>query len=209
MPAEPESRPPAPPAPSWWRAARALARRIDAVNGWAGRLAGLLALLMIAVGAFNTLARYGDRYTGWQLSSNAYLEAQWYLFSLVFLLAGAYTLREGRHVRVDVLYGRLSARRRAWIDLLGTALLLLPFSACALWLSWPSVRNAWAVREGSPDPGGLARYPIKTMILVAFGLLILQGLAEAIRCIGVLRGDPLPAPGDHDVPDSGTGQAIG
>jgi TRAP-type mannitol/chloroaromatic compound transport system permease small subunit len=89
---------------------------------------------------------------------------------------------------VDVLYGKLPPRRRAWINLAGSSLFLLPFTGLMLWLSWPAVRNSWAVREISPDPGGLARYPIKTAILVAFALLALQGVAEIIKNIAILRG---------------------
>jgi TRAP-type mannitol/chloroaromatic compound transport system permease small subunit len=111
------------------------------------------------------------------------------MFSLVFLLGAAHALRRDAHVRVDVIYGRLSARVRAWIDLIGTLLLLLlPFCTMAIVLSWPSVRNSWAVLEGSPDPGGLPRYPLKTMILVAFALLGAQGLALVIRRATALAG---------------------
>ena len=87
----------------------------------------------------------------------------------------------GRHVRVDVFYSRLRKRTQAWFDLGGTLLLLLPFCVFGILLSWPAVRNSWRVRETSPDPGGLARYPIKSVILVAFVLLMLQGIAWAWR----------------------------
>ncbi|MEM8934755.1 MAG: TRAP transporter small permease subunit [Acidobacteriota bacterium] len=117
-----------------------------------------------------------------------FLETQWYLFSVVFLLGASYTLRHDRHVRVDVFYGSLTPRRRALIDLVGTLLFLLPFCGFVLWSSWPAVANSWAVREASPDPGGLPRYPIKALILVAFTLLILQGLAEIVRRVAILRG---------------------
>jgi TRAP-type mannitol/chloroaromatic compound transport system permease small subunit len=147
-----------------------------------------LVAVMVLVGAFNAIARYLGRWIGLQLSSNAYLELQWYLFSLVFLLGGAYALRHDAHVRVDVLYGRLGERARAWIDLLGTVLFLLPFSVFMVAASWPSVAASWRVRETSPDPGGLPRYPIKAVVLLAFVLLILQGVAEATRRIAILRG---------------------
>jgi TRAP-type mannitol/chloroaromatic compound transport system permease small subunit len=165
----------------------AAARRIDRLSEWVGRVAGWGVLAMILIGAYNALARYLGRFAGWNLSSNLYIELQWYLFSVVFLLGAANTLRRGGHVRVDVLYGRLSLRLRAWVDLLGTLVFLLPFSLFSLWLCWPSVRNSWAVRELSPDPGGLARYPIKTVILLAFTLLFLQGVSEAIKLLAVLR----------------------
>ena len=171
-----------------------LADRIDQINRWIGRSASWLALLMVLLGAFNAAARYLGRYLGTNLSSNAYIEAQWYLFSLLFLLGAAYTLQRNEHVRVDVLYSRLGVRVRAWIDLLGTVLFLLPFSVSLIWLSWPSVRNSWAVLEVSPDPGGLPRYPLKAVLLVAFALLALQGISVLIRRIAFLRGESVTAP---------------
>ena len=170
--------------PRWLR----LAALIDRLNERVGRLVLWLTLAMVLIGAYNAVARYLDRFTGWGLSSNLYLELQWYLFSAVFLGAAAYTLKHDAHVRVDVLYGRLSARGKAWINLLGTAFFLLPFCALVLWTSVPFVANSWAVLEGSPDPGGLPRYPIKALIPVAFGLLLLQGVAVLIRQVAVLRG---------------------
>jgi TRAP-type mannitol/chloroaromatic compound transport system permease small subunit len=166
----------------------AVARGIDRVNDAVGRWIAWLLLVMILLGAYNAIVRFLGRFVGLKLSSNAYIELQWYMFSLVFLLGAAHALRRDAHVRVDVLYGRLSRRARAWIDGIGTLLLLLPFCITALFLSWPSVRNSWAVLEASPDPGGLPRYPLKTMILVAFALLIAQGLALAIRRAAELAG---------------------
>ncbi|MEM9592752.1 MAG: TRAP transporter small permease subunit [Acidobacteriota bacterium] len=178
----------------WVRWAASVDRGVDGI----GRAVGWLTLLMVLVGSYNAIMRYSGRFFGWNLASNAYIELQWYLFSLVFLLGAAYTARQNRHVRVDVLYGRLSTKGRAWVDMLGTLLLMLPFSIFALVVSWPSVRNSWIVREASPDEGGLPRYPIKAMILVAFFLLVLQGLSSLTRTIAVLRsdGDEPPEPGD-------------
>ncbi|NNF05393.1 MAG: TRAP transporter small permease subunit [Candidatus Eisenbacteria bacterium] len=164
-----------------------LAKQIDRMNSAIGRFCGWLAVAMVLIGAFNALVRYVSRFGGWNLSSNAYIEMQWYLFSLIFLLGGAFTLRRNAHVRVDVLYSRLSLKARAWIDLLGTVLFLFPFCIAMLWLSWPSVRNSWKVLETSPDPGGLARYPIKTVILVAFALLLLQGISHLVHTVVALR----------------------
>lgn len=163
-------------------------RFVDALNDRIGAFASWLVLAMVLIAAGNAVARYLGRFVGTNLSSNAYLEAQWYLFSLVFLLGAAYTLRRDAHVRVDVMYSRLSRRGRAWIDLLGSVLLLLPFCVFCIWVSWPSIHNSWIVLEGSPDPGGLPRYPIKSVILVAFALLWLQGVAMALRAWRVLRG---------------------
>lgn len=165
-----------------------IAAGIEALNERLGRAVGWLTLGMVLLGAGNALLRWLGRLLGWSLASNALLELQWYLFSLVFLLAAAYTLRHGRHVRVDLLYSRLSPRGHAWINLAGTVLFLVPFSLFCLWASWPAVASSWATREVSPDPGGLPRYPIKAVIPVAFVLLVLQGVAEAIRQVEILAG---------------------
>ena len=160
---------------------------IDRLSEAVGVLIRWLLLLMVLLGAFNAVARYLGRWIGVQLSSNAFIEGQWYLFSLVFLLGASYTLKRQGHVRVDVLYSKLRPRTRAWIDLVGTLALLLPFCAFGVFLSWPAVRNSWQLREGSPDPGGLPRYPIKTVILIAFVLLLLQGAAWAAQRFGEIR----------------------
>jgi TRAP-type mannitol/chloroaromatic compound transport system permease small subunit len=170
---------------------RRVAGAIDRLNETIGTVASWLTLAMVLVGAFNAVARYAGRWTGTTIASNAYIEAQWYLFSLVFLLGAAYTLKHNAHVRVDVLYATLSPRGRAWINLLGTLLFLIPFCITTIVVSWPSVRNSWAVLERSPDPGGLARYPIKAAILVAFALVTLQGVSLLLRQVAVLRGEPL------------------
>ena len=154
---------------------------IDRVTGIVGRAAAWLALVMVLVGAFNAVARYLGRYIGINLSSNVYLELQWYLFSMLFLLGAAWVLRENAHVRVDVLYARVSTRAQSLINILGTLLLLVPFSAFVLWVSTPVVRSSWMIREGSPDPGGLPRYPLKALILVCFALLLLQAVSELIK----------------------------
>jgi TRAP-type mannitol/chloroaromatic compound transport system permease small subunit len=166
-----------------------LSAAIDGLNDIIGGTIRWLALLMVLVGAFNALARYATRYTDVSLSSNAYLDLQWYMFSLIFLLGAAYGLNHDVHVRVDVLYERLTDRTRAWIDLAGTVLFLLPFSVLFLWVSWPAVRNSWSIQEVSPDPGGLPRYPIKAVILVCFVLLILQGFSQIVKQVEVIRGE--------------------
>jgi len=162
---------------------RAVSTAIDRLSDGIGRGVSWLTLAMVVIGGYNAVVRYLGRFVGLGLSSNAYIELQWYLFSLVFLLGGAWALRRNAHVRVDVLYGRFGPRGRAWINLLGTILFLMPFSIFALVVSWPSVRNSWRVWETSPDPGGLPRYPIKAMILVGFGLLLVQAVSEALKQI--------------------------
>ncbi|HEX2191216.1 MAG TPA: TRAP transporter small permease subunit [Longimicrobiaceae bacterium] len=192
----PESQPPTPSrAPGLLGS---VPQAIDRVSGLVGRTVLWLVAVMVAIGAYNAVARYLNRFTDANLASNAYLEAQWYLFSLVFLLGAAYALKEDSHVRVDVLYGRLGPRGKAWIDLAGTLLFLIPFCTLMLWVSWPSVAASWRVREVSPDPGGLPRYPIKAVVLLAFALLLLQGVAQALKQVALLRGAAPPAePGRH------------
>ena len=164
--------------------------RMDAFSDRMGRLVGWLTLAMVLLGAFNAVARYTGKFTGINLSSNAYIELQWYLFSLIFLLGAAHTLQRDQHVRVDVLYGQLSKRAQARLDLAGGLLFLIPFCIFGLFMCWPTVRNSWSVWEVSPDPGGLPRYPLKTAMLLCFGLLLLQGMSELIKRIRTLRETP-------------------
>ncbi len=168
----------------WLRLARAISRFNQRV-GW---LVCWGTLFMVLIGAYNAFARYLTRYTDWMLTSNALLELQWYLFSVVFLLGAAYTLYHNAHVRVDVFYSRLSSRGRAWINLLGMLVFLIPFSVMMIWVSLPMVLNSWSIGEMSPDPGGLPRYIIKTTVPLAFVLLLLQGVADAIRAYAFLKG---------------------
>ncbi len=162
-------------------------RAVERMSGRLGGVASGLVVLIALLGAGNALLRYAGRFAGVSFSSNAWLELQWYGFALIFLLGASATLREDGHVRVDVLYHRLSPRRRAWINLLGTALFLVPFCLLMIWASWRPVCNAWAVWERSPDPGGLPRWPIKTVVPLAFALLLLQGIAAAVRQGAALR----------------------
>ena len=170
------------------RALIKLARAIDALNERVGRLVAWLTLFMVLVGVYNAVTRKLSQTIGVDLSSNAYIELQWYMFSLVFLWGGAYTLLHDEHVRVDVIYARLSERARAWIDLLGIVFFLIPFSLLMLYVSWPIVVESWKIHEMSPDPGGLPRYPIKAALIVAFVLLLLQAVSEAIKRLAVILG---------------------
>ena len=169
---------------------RKWSERIDRAHERLGSVVSWLLLAMVLIGAFNAVARYLGRFMSTNLSSNAWLELQWYLFSLVFLLGAAYTLKQDAHVRVDVLYGRFSARGQAWVDFLGTLFFLLPFAIFGIWTSLPSVRESWKILEVSNDPGGLPRYPLKTFIPIAFVLLFLQGLSEAHKAWRTLREKP-------------------
>lgn len=135
-------------------------------------------VVMVVLGSANAILRYASRELGTNLSSNGLVEAQWYLFAAVFLLAAPYTLYNNRHVRVDVLYGRLSARNQALVDLAGTVLFLMPFSVFAVVSAWPAVEQSFMIGEMSPDPGGLPRGPVKALVPLAFSLLALQGLVQ-------------------------------
>lgn len=161
----------------------AFSRGIDALNEGIGRLVPWLVLAAVLISAGNAAARYGL-----DLSSNAWLEIQWYLFAALFLFAAAYTLKHNGHVRIDVLYARFPPRVRAWIDLLGALLFLLPMCALIAWLGWKGFLASFMVNEVSPDAGGLPRWPIKLAIPIGFGLLFLQGVSEAIKQLAFLTG---------------------
>lgn len=161
---------------------------VDTLNEWVGRTLSWLVLFMVLLGVYNAVTRKLSHSIGMDLSSNMYIEAQWYMFSLIFLWGGAYTLKHRGHVRVDILYSLVSLRAKAWIDILGTLLFLMPLSVLIIWVSIPYAGDSWSILEMSPDPGGLPRYIIKTAIPVAFMLVLVQGVSELIKSLGFLRG---------------------
>lgn len=167
---------------------------VDELNEKLGRLVAWLVVVIVLVGSWNAVARFLAKGIGRGVNLNALQDAQWYLFSLLFLLGAAHALRRDAHVRVDVFSSRASPRARNWINLLGATFLLIPFCIVVIWAAWPLVHDAWAVREASPDPGGLARYPIKTAIPIGFALLLLQGLSEWARSAHALRTRREPKP---------------
>ena len=166
-----------------------LSRAIDALNDRVGHLVYWAVLAAALVSAGNASMRYA-----FDLSSNAWLELQWYLFSAVFLLAAGYTLRHNEHVRIDVINAHLSPRLRAWIDLVGGIFFLLPMAVLIMVLSWPVLVESFVRQEGSSDAGGLLRWPVKLLIPLGFLFLVLQGLSEIVKRIAFLLGhipDPL------------------
>lgn len=168
---------------------------IDALNERVGRALIWLVLVMTLVSAGNAVSRYLLH-----ISSNAFLELQWYLFSMVFLLCAGYTLLHNEHIRIDIIVSRFSAQTRAWIDVFGTVFFLLPISLYIMWLSWPIFMNAWVSGEMSSNAGGLIRWPARLMIPVGFFLLSLQGVSELIKRIAFLRG-LIPDPAEkHEDP---------
>ncbi|MGE3802522.1 MAG: TRAP transporter small permease subunit [Candidatus Kapaibacterium sp.] len=172
-------------------------RTIDRLNDSVGRAVSWLALLLVVVGAWNAVSRYLDREAGTTLSSNFWIEAGWYLFAALFLFGAAWALRNDAHVRVDVFYSRLSNRGKAWVDLLGTLLLLIPFAVLMLWAVWPSVEESWRIKEMSPDPGGLPRWPVRAVVPIAFILLLLQGIANGLKALNVLKGEEIVLEGEE------------
>ncbi|WP_245706986.1 TRAP transporter small permease subunit [Thiothrix caldifontis] len=157
---------------------------VDMLNGWFGQLANILILLACVVNASNALLRYG-----FDLSDNWPLELQWYLFGAAVMLGASHTLAQNGHVRVDIIYGNVSERTRLWIDIFGLLLFLLPACALFAWLSWKTLfLPSWDILEHSSNSGGLPRYPIKFMLPLGFGLLVLQGLSELVKRFAALKG---------------------
>jgi TRAP-type mannitol/chloroaromatic compound transport system permease small subunit len=164
---------------------------IDLVNERIGKASSWLILLAVVICTVNALVRYSVN-----LSSNGWLEVQWYLNSAMFLLVAAYALKRNNHVRIDVIAGRLSPRAQAWIDILGSLFAFLPVSLIIIWYSWPSLVNSWDLGEHSSDPGGLIRWPVRLLIPVAFSMLALQGVSELIKRVAFLKG-LIPNPAEH------------
>lgn len=167
---------------------------IDKINGWIGRAFAWLILVAIVVSAGNAVIR-----KSFNISSNAWLEAQWYLFGAAFMVCAAWTLKENEHVRVDVLSQRMSPRTRVWVDLVCHILFLLPFAAMMVYLAWPFFMTSLESGEQSSNAGGLIRWPAKVWVLVGFALLFAQTISEIIKCAARLSGDlPMPTEGEHD-----------
>ena len=169
-----------------------LSRLIDALSNRVGRLIYWLILVAVLISAGNAIVRYA-----FNTSSNAWLEIQWYLFSVVFLFGAGYTLLHDQHVRIDVISGMLSKKTQTWIDILGTIFFLLPMAIAIMWMSWPVFIEAYTRNEVSANAGGLTVWPARLMVPVGFFLLVLQGLSELIKRIAFLRG-LIPDPGEKD-----------
>ncbi len=160
-----------------------LSKAIDAMNERIGRTVYWLVLVAVLVSAGNAIVR-----KLFNMSSNAFLELQWYLFSGIFLLCAGYTLLRNEHVRIDVLAGRLSAKGQTWIDILGTVLFLLPMTLLFIYLSWPVFVRTFTHNEISTNAGGLWIWPARLLVPIGFTLLALQGLSELTKRIAFLTG---------------------
>lgn len=173
-----------------------LAHGIDRISEFLGKISIYLIIALLAVGFYNVVMRYVGRFIGQNLSSNRLIEIQWYMYSVIFFLIFAYNVKHDVNVRVDILYAKWSPKRKAWVDLLGTLLILIPFCIIGIWFTLNPVMLSWGrlpdgsfgAWEMSPDPDGLPRAPIKSFIIVAFVTLLLQAIAQAIKYLAVITG---------------------
>ena len=168
---------------------------IDTINERIGKAVYWLVLVAVLISAGNAIVR-----KVFNMSSNAFLETQWYLFSAVFLLCSGYTLLRNEHVRIDVITGRLSPRAQAWIDVFGTLFFLLPMTLLFIWLSWPVFVRTFSHNEISTNAGGLWIWPARLLVPIGFTLLAAQGVSELVKRIAFLAGkgpDPIPRHDAH------------
>lgn len=157
---------------------------IDSLSDKIGYLVGWITTLMVLIVFYDTVMRYA-----FNKGNVALQELEWHLFAVIFLIGAAYTLKEGGHVRVDIIFINLSKKTKAWIDFIGVFIFLIPLCLIVIFSTKGFVMNSWAVREISPDPGGLpAYYIIKSMIPLGFFLLIVQGLSEAAKNFMIITG---------------------
>jgi TRAP-type mannitol/chloroaromatic compound transport system permease small subunit len=162
----------------------ALSNAIDQINEKIGYVCNILILLACLVSAVNAMIRYA-----FSMSSNGWLELQWYMFAIIVMFGASYTFRRNEHVRVELLYLYLSERGQLWLDLICTLVFLIPTCLLLAYLSWPFFMQAYSVNEYSPNAGGLIRWPIKFVIPAGFVMLALQGLSEVIKRAAALRGE--------------------
>ncbi|MFO1209747.1 MAG: TRAP transporter small permease subunit [Amaricoccus sp.] len=162
-----------------------LAGAIDATSGFFGRISAWLVLLSCLISAGNATSRYL-----FNLSSNAWLEIQWQMFAGIFLLGAANVLQLNEHVRVDLLYGPRSHRGKLWTDVVGITLFLIPSMLTMIFFSWEFFLTAFRSDEHSSNAGGLILWPVKLLLPLGLFLVLLQGIAELIKRIAGLRGDP-------------------
>ena len=163
-----------------------LSRAIDWLNEKVGRVVYWAILVAVLISAANAIIR-----KTFDMSSNAWLEVQWYMFAVIVMFGASYTLKRNEHVRVDLLYMTLGRRGQLWIDILGTLVFLLPTCLILAWLSWPFFMQAYNVNEHSSNAGGLLRWPIKLVLPIGFLLVALQGISELIKRVAFLNGVPV------------------
>lgn len=170
-------------------------RLIDMITEFIGKSVSWLILIAVLVSAGNAVIR-----KMFNMSSNAWLEAQWYLFGAAFMFAAAYTLSQNEHIRIDVVYGQFSRRVQHWIDLFGHVFFLMPFVLLMLYYFVPYVKMSYVSGEVSSSAGGLIIWPAKAILLFGFLLLAFQGVSEIIKKIAIMTGnmdDPTPYAPTH------------
>ena len=160
-----------------------LTRAVDWLNTWIGKRVAWLILAAVLVSSVNATVR-----KIFDTSSNAWLELQWVLFSVVFLLCSPWTLLSNEHIRIDIVNNLLPKRLRDTIDLIGHAFFLLPLCIIMVLTSVPFFWRSWLIDEQSGNAGGLPQWPSTSLLMIAFALLFLQGLSELIKRIAVMRG---------------------
>ena len=160
-----------------------ISQKIDAFNAWIGRWVSWLVVVVVLVSSINAVMR-----KVFDVSSNSYLELQWVLFSVIFLLCSPWTLLSGEHIRIDIVNHLLPLKVRGWIDLIGHLFFLLPFTLLLLYLSVPFFLSSLRLNEQSGNAGGLPQWPAKSLIMIAMLLLLAQGISELIKRIAMMRG---------------------
>ena len=160
-----------------------LSKKIDALSEWIGRWVAWLLLFAVLISAANAVVR-----KAFNMSSNGFLEIQWYLFAATFLLASGYTLMRQEHVKIDVVSGRFSKRTQIWIDIVGICVFLFPFVIVIIKLAMPLVINAFVTKEVSSNAGGLIRWPVFALLPAGLLLLGIQAVSELIKRIAFLQG---------------------
>ncbi len=159
------------------------ARIIDAVNTWIGKRVAWLIIAAVLVSATNATVR-----KIFDTSSNSWLELQWILFSVVFLLCSPWTLLDNEHIRIDIVNNLLPKRVRDSIDVVGHAFFLLPLTVVMIVTGVPFFLSSYGVNEQSLNAGGLPQWPSKALIMIAFTMLFFQGLSELVKRVAVMRG---------------------
>lgn len=171
----------------------AFSRSVDWITEKIGKSIGWLLLAAVLISAGNALIR-----KTFDISSNAFLEAQWYLFGAVFMVGAGYVFLHDQHVRIDVLSSRLKRSTQIWVDVVGIAVFLLPLCVFVVWTSLPSLQLAIMTKEVSANPGGLLRWPVYALVPIGFVLLAVQSVSELIKRIAFLTGH---APDPHAKPE--------
>lgn len=198
-----------------WRFALAYQRFADRLSDLAGSITPYLVILVVTIGFMNVVLRYLGRFIETRLVNNYWLESQWYLYSLVFILGFGYILLHQINVRVDFWWAEQSLRTKAWIDFVGNLIGLIPFAILGIWVSLSYVKSSfvsqqgslttwriWEIWENSPDPSGLPRAPIKLVLLIGFAILLLQAFSEMVKLWAVIKGHEawIKPIAEHDEP---------